>query len=227
VVSHGKAEPYYCCNTSNRDIHGCPPAAISTRMLDAQVWERVEEVLTNPQVIANEVARLRNVDPTGPNLAALDKRIAEVERQRTNLMRRLATIDDDEMAAPFLVEIQALGGQHKQLRRERDELDAEHQGWQRAQECLDDLQSWCRVQLERLANLTYEQKRLALFALHVEATVWSKDHDLRFSITMQIDLDTPLSDPRLPAGAALGEGHVDGYSRRGCARRGGRHAGRL
>jgi hypothetical protein len=36
------------------------------------------------------MARLRDVDPTGSNIAALDKQIAEVERQRTNLMRRVA-----------------------------------------------------------------------------------------------------------------------------------------
>jgi site-specific DNA recombinase len=226
VVSNGKAEPYYRCNTSNRDIHGCPPAAISTRMLDAQVWARVEEVLTNPQVIANEVARLRDVDPTGPNITALDKRIAEVERQRMNLMRRIATIDDDEMAAPFLIESQALGTQQKQLQRERDEVEAERRGWQRAQERLDDLQWWCRVQSERLARLTYEQKRLALFALHVEATVWGKDHDPRFSITMQIDLDNPLSDPHLAADDAPFEAHVGASIRRGCARSGAHRAGR-
>jgi site-specific DNA recombinase len=227
VVLNGKAEPYYRCNTSNRDIHGCPPAGISTRTLDAQVWGRVEEVLANPQVVANEVARLHEADPTGPNIAALDKRIAEVERQRTNLMRRIATIDDDEMAAPFLVEFQALGTQHKQLQRERDNVEAERRDWQLAQERLDDLQWWCRIQSERLANLTYEQKRLALFALHVEATVWGKDHDPRFSITMQIDLDNPLSDPHSAFDDDPFEVHVGASIRRGCARRGARHAGRL
>jgi hypothetical protein len=170
---------------------------------------------------------LHEVDPTGPNIAALDKRIAEVERQRTNLMRRIATIDDDEIAAPFLVEIQALGTQHKQLQRERDDVEAERRGWQLAQERLDDLQWWCRVQSERLANLTYEQKRLALFALHVEATVWGKDHDPRFSITMQIDLDNPLSAPHLASDDAPFEAHVGASIRRGCARRGGRRAGQL
>jgi hypothetical protein len=123
-------------------------------------------------------------------------------------MRRIATIDDDEMAAPFLVEIQALGTQHKRLLRERADVEAERRGWQLAQERLDDLQWWCRVQSERLANLTYEQKRLALFALHAEATVWGKDHDPRFSITMQIDLDNPLSDPQLAVGDAPFEAHV-------------------
>jgi predicted nucleic acid-binding Zn-ribbon protein len=114
-------------------------AAIPTRMLEAQVWARVEEVLANPQVIANELARLHDADPTGTNIAALNKRIAEVERQRTDLMRRLATIDDDDVAAPFLVQIQTLGTQHKQLQRERDNVEAERRGWQLAQERLDDI----------------------------------------------------------------------------------------
>ncbi len=121
----------------------------------------------------------------------------------------------------------ALGTQQKQLQRERDDVEAERRSWQLAQERLNDLQCWCRVQSERLANLTYEQKRLALFALHVEATVWSKDHDPRFSIIMQIDLDNPLSDPQLAADDAPFVAHVGASIHHGCARPDGRRAGRL
>jgi site-specific DNA recombinase len=226
VVSNGKAESYYRCNTSNRDTHGCPPAAIPTRTLDAQVWARVEEVLTNPEVIATEVARLRQVDPTGPNLVALDKRIGEVERQQSNVMRRIATIDDDELAAPFLIELKALGQQHKQLKRERDELLAERESWELVRDRLDDLQWWCHTQAERLASLTYEQKRLALFALNVEARVWSKDHEPRLLVTMQINLDRALSDPHSAAGDGPAAAHVGASIRRGCARPDARRGGR-
>jgi hypothetical protein len=104
----------------------------------------------------------------------------------------------------------------------QDLLMAEHEGWESAQTRLHDLQWWCTIQSERLASLTYEQKRLALFARHVEATVWSKDHDPRFAITMQIDLDNPLSDPHSAGDAALFEAHVGASIRRGCARRDGR-----
>jgi hypothetical protein len=75
----------------------------------------------------------------------------------------------------------------------------------------------CRVQSERLANFTCEQKRLALFAHHVEATVWSKDHNPRFSISMETDLDNPLSDPHSASDDDPCEAHVGVSIRRGCA----------
>ena len=117
--------------------------------------------------------------------------------------------------------------EHKQLQLERDDVDAERRGWERARNHLDDLQWWCHVQSGRLADLTYDQKRLALFALNVETTVWSKDHGPRFTTRMQIDLDQALSDPHLAADGDLFEAHVGASIRHGCARRGGRRAGRL
>ena len=80
---------------------------------------------------------------------------------------------------------------------------------------------------ERLPNLTHEQRRLALFALQMQASVWKKDHDPRFTVTMQIDLENGLSDPHLADDDDLFEAHVGGSIRHGCAKRGGRRAGRL
>lgn len=225
-VLNGKGGTYYRCNTTSRDVHGCPAFTIAAGALDAAVWARVERVLSDPKVIANEVALLRGTDPTAADVAALDARIVEVERQRTNLMRRLAAIDDDEMAAPFLVEIKTLGDHHKRLRADRDALLAERAGWQLAQDRLDDLEWWCRVQAENLGALTYEQKRLALLALKVEARVWSTDHDPRFAITMQVDLDDALNGPRSADGVDRDGARVGASIRRGCARRGGRRGGR-
>jgi len=226
-VLNGKGGTYYRCNTTSRDIYGCPSFTIAASTLDAAVWARVERVLTNPHVIANEVARLRDADPTEANVTALNKRIAEVERQSTNLMRRIATIDDDEVAAPFLVEIKTLGDHHKRLREDRDVLLAERAGWQLAQDRLDDLEWWCRVQAANLSALTYEQKRLALLALKVETNVWSTDHVPRFTITMQIDLDDTFSGLRSASGDDPDAAHVGASIRRGCARRGGHRADRL
>jgi site-specific DNA recombinase len=217
-VMNGKGGTSYRCNTTSRDVYGCPAFTIAAGTLDAAVWARVEQVLTNPQVIADEVARLRDDDPTEPNVAALDVRIAEVDRQRANLARRIATIDDDELAAPFLVEIKTLGDQLQRLRGDRNILLAERAGWQLAQDRLDDLEWWCRVQAKNLAELTYDQKRLALLALKVEARVWSKDHDPQFTITMQIDLENALSGPRSRSGGDRDAAHVGASIRRGCAR---------
>jgi len=65
------------------------------------------------------------------------------------------------------------------------------------------------------------------FSRHVQATVWSKDHDSRFTMTMQSDLENELSDPHLVADDDLFAAHVDGYTHHGCARPGERRAGRL
>ena len=129
-------------------------------------------------------------------------------------------------AARLLIEIKGLGDQLKGLRTERDAMHAERTGWQLVQDRLDDLEWWRRVQAENLAELTYEQKRLALLALGVEARVWSADHDPRFTITMQIDLDKVFSGPRSGADAGPDEARVGASIRRGCARPGGRRGGR-
>ncbi len=131
------------------------------------------------------------------------------------------------MAAPFLVEIRTLGDHHKRLREDRDTLLAERAGWQLAQDRLDDLEWWCRVQAANRSALIYEQKRLALLALKVETRVWSTDHDLRFTISMQIDVDGALSGPRSAGDDDPGAAHAHGCSRRGCARRGGHRVGPL
>ena len=69
-----------------------------------------------------------------------------------------------------------------------------------------------------------------LEALGVVAHACSTDHDLRYDITLRLDIfpaGLAVSDLQTEDGAALFEAHVDGYTRRGCARRGGRPVGRL
>lgn len=50
------------------------------------------------------------------------------------------------------------------------------------------------------------------------ARVWSTDHNPRYEITLRLDalpVDIAVNDPRTDGGAAHGEGHVHGYTRRG------------
>jgi len=49
----------------------------------------------------------------------------EVDRQRGNLARRVAAIDDDEVAAMLMAEMAALGKQSPAVLAERDTLAAE------------------------------------------------------------------------------------------------------
>ncbi len=221
---------FYRCNTTSRDQNGCPYHVISARILDRAVWQRVEAVLTRPEIVEAEVARLRRDDPVKADLAAVERRLAEVERQHTNLVRRVATIDDDGIAASVLAEVAVLTTQQKALVAERDELKTQRAGWTASQQRLDDLESWCRLQARNLDALSYEGRRLALEALGVVARVWSTDHDPRYEITVRLDVLPPglaINAPHSGAGAARGAAHVDGYTHRDCARRVERHADQL
>ncbi len=229
-VRYARGGWMYRCGTSNRDKHGCPAFSIMTPILDATVWGKVEDVLTRPEIIAAEVERLRQDDPTQADLAAIELRLATIGRQRTNLTKRLALLDDEETAAYLVVEIEALTKQLRQLERDQDDIRAVRAGWEAAQHRLEDLEFWCRLQAANLGTLTYEQKRLALHAMNAEVRVWAIGHDPRYAISLQLDGLVPSSSasgPRSGADACHGAVHVDDYSRRDCAKPGGHRAGRL
>jgi hypothetical protein len=78
---------------------------------------------TRPEIIGAEVRRLYEADPTRADVAAIDRRLADLERQRADLAKHLV-LSDDERAAPILAEIKSLAGQLNRLQQERDDLRA-------------------------------------------------------------------------------------------------------
>jgi hypothetical protein len=218
--------------SSSREADGCtdvehkcgsPSFSIMAPILDEAVWSTVEDVLKRPEIITVEVERMPGSDTSQADLES-------IYRRRTNLTKRLALFDDDDSAAPLVHELQLLSDQRRQLDAEQTTIQDRREGWESAQVRLHDLQHWCQVQARNLDTLAYEQKRLALEAMNVEAHVWASGHDPRYTISLQLDGLVPDAMPSDPLGATdvgLGEGHVDDYSRRGCARRGGRPGGRL
>lgn len=54
------------------------------------------------------------------------------------------------------------------------------------------LEEGCRRVGANLGNLTYEQRRLTLDALGVEARVYRSDHEPRYVIMASIPLDRPI-----------------------------------
>jgi hypothetical protein len=200
---------------------------ISARILDQAVLEKLQLVLNHPEVIGAEIARLRRDDPTKADRDAVERRLSEVERLRGNLVRRVAAIDDDDIAASLLAEMATLGKQQSTLISEREQLESERASWDATQTQLRDLEDWCRQVASNVDLLNYEGRRLALTALSVEARVWSTNHTPRWEIKMLPDvLPVTLSDLPRAADGGLVWAHVDGYTRRGCARSGGHRVGR-
>jgi hypothetical protein len=131
----------------------------------------------------------------------------------------------------ILTEPTIIAGEVVRLRRaERTQLEHECRSWERSQHQLEDLEYWCRAQAANLQTVTYEQKRLALWALDVRVRVWATDHFPRHVITVSFDGLLPAgraSDLPTAGDADRVAARVDDYSRRGCARPAGRPAGPL
>ncbi len=156
----------------------------------------------------------------------VERRSAEVERERARLVRLLARTDDEYVADSLIADISALGKQAGALDAELGRLSAERASWEADQQRLDDLQAWRRDVSRNLSLLDYAGRRLALEALGVQVRVWATNHDPRYEIRMELDAAPSINGPRSAACGDHDGAHVDGYTRRGCARQGERPAGR-
>ena len=191
-----RGEWYYTCSSASNPTPNCRRHSIKAEPLDKAVWRRVETVLTDPATIATQLERLCQDDPTGADLATVDKALANATRKQQNLVRRLADIDDDGVAATVQTELASLGAQCRRLEQERTNVLERRANWVAARERLADLQTWCRSVASRLGGFDYEQKRLALEALSVQAEVFRAGTEPRWVITATVPLDEPVVSQR-------------------------------
>jgi site-specific DNA recombinase len=186
-----KGRIQYCCE-SRFDDTDCASPYISARTLDAAVWTRVEELLTSPDVIAEQLSKLKSEDPTNADIAAIDRSLAQIERRKANLVRAIASIDDEATASPLVGELKNSATRQQELENERVLLLGRRANWIQAQSRIDDLTAWCRTVGDNVSTLSYEHKRQALTALGVEATVYRSDHAPRYVITASLPLPSDI-----------------------------------
>ncbi|MDP9358529.1 MAG: recombinase family protein [Chloroflexota bacterium] len=187
VVKHPRRKPpFYSCSTINRDRHGCPGFGISTHILDAAVWSRVEAVLRDPELIAAEAERRLEVDPFAGDLDALGRQIVEIRKCQANLTRIAAALEDPDASAPVVGELRALADQKRSLDAEHAALRQRRQAVEDDRNRLADVAEWCRRVAGNLPALTYQQRRDLLMALGVSVRVWREDGPQRWELTMAV-----------------------------------------
>lgn len=189
----GGTTPVYRCNKGNAKTGTCRAHSIRGHIIDSAAWGRVVAILTRPEIIAAEVARLRADDPTENDIEAVDRRIAAVERQIRQMVNELAAFGP-AVAAAVRERAAGLETEHARLQAERERVLARRAAWEQAQERLGDIQAWCNSVAVNLAEQTYAQKREALEALGIAVTVWPSDHTPRWTITTDIPFDASIVD---------------------------------
>lgn len=184
---------YYRVDRSTCVHHDCPSAAMKATALDDAVWDKVRSVIMQPEIVEAELAKLRVDDPTESDLIGIERTIAAVQRQRANLTRSLALLDDDDAAAPIIAELNTLASRAKELDAERVMTLERQEGWQSAQDRITNLSAWLSSVADNLNDLTYQHKRDLLTALDVRVRLFRNDHTPRYEITASLPLDSAES----------------------------------
>ena len=171
-TSTSKAPVYACKRRSASAFHPCSGVKISTHIIDGIVWDRVSEVLTQPDVVARELERVSADDPVVGDLEVVGRTLADVARRCNNLVAGLADADDPDTRAALTAALAKLAEQARGLEATRDELNGRRGAWEEARQRIGDIRSWCARVAATLGDLTYAEKRNTLAALAVTARMF-------------------------------------------------------
>lgn len=183
----GKHQPQYMCRTKGHNT------TISVSILDKFAWECITEVIQNPDWIRAHVTELMpevkppvDVDLVGQTIADIDAQMSNLFSLAQHATTAQKTIDSLGMMMQTLekqkFEAEALLFDASDEEKERLALEAEIEGFEvwaeKARESVDD-QDWTPM---------YEEKRNAVRALGVVATVYpvNGDHPFRYKIDITV-----------------------------------------
>jgi site-specific DNA recombinase len=193
VENHPARGPLYRHSREGRDRHGCTDVVIAASELDAGVWQGMRTRLLDRTIIAAELDRMQREDPTQHDLAALGRRLGNLDRRQRTLMRRLSDEDNDDIAALIRADLASLIAERTQIDLECDDLERQKAGWEAAQRNLADLDTWITTVAGNLNAADYSTQRLALDALAVSVRVWPAHHTPRWDLTMQVGVASTTS----------------------------------
>jgi site-specific DNA recombinase len=183
---------YYRHGTRQLDRNQCPSVIIRAERLDDEVWHRISKLISQPEVIESEIERMRQSDPGRADLELLDRQLDAVSRKQSNLVKRLALLDDDTSAL-VANELNELSRQKRELLNERESVEQRHQEWTVLGAQLDDLKAYCGRVASNLDNLSYDVRRAILDALDVRVKLYNSSHSPRFEINASLPVDEIVS----------------------------------
>jgi site-specific DNA recombinase len=186
---HPQARVLYRCCKSLRVRGDCTSHGITAQRLDDTVWAKVCEVLRDPTIIEQEVARMRETDEPGADvLATIDRQLAEVARRIKNKREYAELIDDPRERADIAGDVKLLLEQRSALEAERSAAQTHYAQWQQDKAGLERLVDWCQRVGDNLEAMTYDQRRGTLLALKAEVKLYRAEHEPRAEMTITLPL---------------------------------------
>jgi len=172
-VTGSKTHKYYfCLRAYNADM---PPRCHNRNWrveeLDAIVWAEVEKVLTNPEVVFAEIQRRAEEgkgDILEKELERVQRLIKNREAQKDRIYRAFYLTGDEDN---FKRDIAAAEQEIERLETEASKLEHQIELSSKYQLDISKLKEACALVASNIRTLSFEEKRLALQALHISVMV--------------------------------------------------------
>jgi len=172
AYTNGAGYQHYRCSGKRREVSivPCRAKSISALQLEPVVWEKVKEVLRNPDVVLRELEK-RNEQikaaETGLDneLKLLDKRIARAEVSLQQLVRlyHLGEIDDNHI----IRETKKVKADKARLIQEKEALKKRLEARNTTEYQIGALKQYCETVSTNIESFGFAEKRLALEALNI------------------------------------------------------------
>lgn len=182
--------PVYRCHVSYEEAIGTElrQHAIAAHPLDEQVWELLEQRLSEPEFLKKAQQLEENDESIRADLEAVEHRIQEIAEEQANLSRHLARIDDDTIAAPLLTDLARLAQHKRGAQDEKTAVQARLAAWEFAQRDACDTEEWLIGLRRWMHNANFARKREILRQLQVEVYIRERNFVPRWSIKARIRL---------------------------------------
>jgi hypothetical protein len=178
----------------------CPGTKIKASILDEAVWERVLWLATDPGLAVAEFKRQAQSERATDDAAQIETRLRRAEEQEQNLTEALSKLSGPAQLG-ILGKLQEISDYRAGLQMRRDEIEFQRLALERRSQAVTDWLTIWSAELERVRELSYQERRAWLRRLRVEVTVAKPGSELpRYQIDLSIPIEIEKSLSRDPDG---------------------------
>jgi site-specific DNA recombinase len=174
TTGNGNARRRYRCIGKRKmysPVNRCPNKSWGADKLEALVWQQIEHVLENPELISAEVEKQRQeanqLGVLETELQQLERQLKAIDREQSQLLQwALKGFPEDQVVA----ENKRLNAARENLKAQKAELETQIKASQDAVVNVPKLERFVDLMRQKLTTLDYETKRMALDMLGIK--VW-------------------------------------------------------
>ncbi|MFL5698162.1 MAG: recombinase family protein, partial [Ktedonobacteraceae bacterium] len=185
--------PYYRClnkpGTSHVSNHG---TTIHVPQLDAIAWQKVLEVLQNPEIVRARVEELRQENKTPIDTEVIQVTLADIELQMTNLFELAKHATNDTTISRLGQMMEGLEKQRRETEALLFDLEEDDEEREAVEKEIAKFEAWAEkvrpFLLDESYAPSYEEKRLAVRILGLRVTVYPSkgDYPYRYQIEVTV-----------------------------------------